>query len=134
MAGFKTPVFCFLWLLALVIPSFALLEEKFVSFTSGNSSVSIHDAVIVSDSNDPPAVQIAARALAKDFEEITGSRPKNVSWSGDGSIGNGTDVNAIIFGTVDSDLISALVDDDKLDVSDVEGKWETFQTTVVKGP
>ena len=134
MAGHKTPIICLLYLLSIAIPSFALLEEKFVAFTSGNSSVSIHNAVIIHDGDDPAGVQIAARALAKDLEQITGSRPRNITWINDGSVVNGTDTNAVIFGTVDSGLISALVDDDKLDVSDVEGKWETFQTTVVNDP
>jgi hypothetical protein len=134
MAGHKTPIICLLYLLSIAIPSFALLEEKFVAFTSGNSSVSIHNAVIIHDGDDPAGVQIAARALAKDLEQITGSRPRNITWINDGSVVNGTDTNAIIFGTVDSGLISALVDDDKLAVSDVECKWETFQTTVVNDP
>ena len=41
----------------------------------------------------------------------------------------------IIVGTIGrSDIIDRLIDDGKLDVSDIEGKWESFVTKVVENP
>ena len=132
----KSLILSFVSLWLLIIPStLALLEESFVAFSNGNGSIPIHNAVIVHDAEDPAGVQIASRAIVVDFEQITGSRPQNITWDGSGSPGNGSSIDtAIIIGTVDSDLIQAIVDNDKLDVDDISGKWETFKTTVVSEP
>lgn len=125
--------FPLLWLWMLMLPSAtSLLEERFIAFSASDGSISIHNAVIVHDSRDPAGVQIAADSLVNDFEQITGSRPKNATWDKDsGPLGNGT---AILIGTVESDLIRTIVENGKLDVDDIEGKWETFKTTVVSEP
>lgn len=134
MAGSIWALLPLLCLFSIFAPTLALLEEKIVAFSTDNGSLPIHDAVIIHDGGDPTGIHIAARALVQDFEEITGSRPRNITWAGDDSIGNGTSTNAIIIGTTDSDLIGTLVENDDIDVSEIEGKWETFKTTVVRGP
>lgn len=115
------------------LPSvFALLEERFVAFSASNASISIQNAVILHDAEDPAGVQIAVQSLADDFEEITGTRPQNITWDdGSGPLGNGT---AIIIGTVESQLIKIIAEDGKIDVDGLQGKWETFQTSVVSEP
>lgn len=125
-----------LWLSAiLLIPhASALLEEKFVTFTESDGAIPIHNAVIVHDVDDPAGVQIAARALVNDFEQITGSKPRNLTYDEGLSSGNGTIDRAILIGTVDSELIKAIAGNSDLDVESLEGKWESFTTTLVSEP
>ena len=126
----------FLWLSALpLVPNAsALLEEKFVVFSESDGAVPIHDAVIVHDVDDPAGVQIAARALVNDFEQITGSKPRNLTYDEGLPSGNGTIETAILIGTVDSELIRAFVENSDLDIEALEGKWESFTTTLVSEP
>lgn len=112
----------------------ALLEERFVAFEEVDGSIPIHNAVIVHDAEDPAGVEIAANALVTDFEQITGSKPRNLTYDGGISSGNGTIDTAILIGTIESDLIKAIVGNGDLDVDDLEDKWETFKTIVVSEP
>lgn len=124
-----------LWLSTLSSLTFtsALLEERFVDFSSSDDAISIHNAVIVHDGEDFIGIQIAAHSLVGDFEQITGKRPDNVTWDGDsGSLGNSS--TAVLIGSIGSDLIQTIVENGKIDVDDIEGKWETFKTSVVSEP
>ncbi|TGJ86992.1 hypothetical protein E0Z10_g1737 [Xylaria hypoxylon] len=112
-----------------------LLEESIVSFESADTSVSLHDASIVYSADDPVGVEISVTSLAEDLESITGTRPSVIK------IGNGESIecakcadSVIIAATVDSNLIGAMVQAGKLDVSSIDGKWETYQTSVVDEP
>lgn len=150
----RTP---FLTLLALAGVSQALLEEKFVIFKPATGAVPIHNASIIYAGDDPVGVKIAATSLADDLASITGNTLTLTPYEG-GDAGtapapvlrpqNADDVvftvpmleirvassTAILAGTVDSALIRRLVENGKLDVSDIQGKWESFKTTVVEEP
>ncbi|GAP93036.1 hypothetical protein SAMD00023353_10200140 [Rosellinia necatrix] len=112
-----------------------LLEEIIVSFESAEAFVPLHDASIVYGEDDPVGVEIAATSLADDFEAITGTRPSLIKVEGGESpqCAGCTD-NAIIIATSDSSLVKAMVQSGKLDVSEIEGKWETYQTSVADDP
>ncbi|KAI1822998.1 hypothetical protein F4861DRAFT_540397 [Xylaria intraflava] len=111
-----------------------LLEESVISFDRTDASVPIHNSSIVYSADDPVGVEIAVTSLAEDLGAITGTRPAVIK------IANGTiqcatcGANAIIVSTVDSRLAKDLVQRGKLDISAIEGKWETYQTTVVDDP
>lgn len=125
-----------LWVSALsLLPSAsALLEERFVAFSESDGSISIHNAVIIHDVEDPAGIQIAANSLVKDFEQITGNRPRNATYDGGLGSSNGTMDTAVLIGTIDSELIKAVVENADLDLDDLEDKWETFKTAVVSEP
>ncbi|KAI0201162.1 hypothetical protein F4808DRAFT_128973 [Astrocystis sublimbata] len=114
-----------------------LLEETIISFERVEASVPLHNASIVYDSSDPIGVEIGATSLAEDLEAIVGIRPSviKVGAGAEESIGceNCHDY-AIIAATVESDLITAIVRDTSLDVSGIEGKWESYRTSVVDDP
>jgi len=120
----------------LLRPSFALLEDAFVSFTPSNGTLNIVGATILVAADDFVGVHIAARSLASDLEQITGAKPdlRNVT-------GNSTQPGnsnfalkaAIITGSVNSSLIRQLSANDVIDVSELKG-WETFKTSVVVNP
>lgn len=118
-------------LLAVVHGTRALLEEPFVAFERFGDSVALHDATIIHDVQDAETVKIAVRSVASDWEDITGRKAATCRWAGN-STNACTAETAIIVGTVGSGLIEEL--GGKVDVSDIEGKWETFKTFVVSEP
>jgi hypothetical protein len=114
---------------------------------SHGSPVSIH-----ADAGDWPGVLRAAHDLAIDFGRVTGTNgtltasgeaTANASMifnvtgiSGDWSVGAGAAANStagtIIVGTIgNSSLIDAMIASGQLDVSQIEGQWEAYVSTVV---
>src|SRR5690606_1907934 len=81
------------------------------------------------DPNDHKGVLRVAEDLQKDIERVTGKLPalnKNTQ--------PGTKL-AVIAGTIgNSKLIDDLVKNKKLDVSSLQGKWETFSISTVNNP
>ncbi|MCR5710644.1 MAG: glycosyl hydrolase 115 family protein [Bacteroidales bacterium] len=87
-------------------------------------------AEILTDSADYPVVDIAAGLLADDVERITGVKPgRNMDASTD-RLPKGA---VLIAGTVGhSRLIDGLVEKGLLDVSGIQGKWESFLITTIR--
>lgn len=85
-------------------------------------------ATIVIDSSDAQVVSIVALALSNDIKLITGKKPA-ISQKVEG---NGYPV---IIGTLgQSKLIDSLASMGKIQIENVEGKWETFCLSVVDNP
>lgn len=118
---------------------------------------------LVLDGADWPGVLRASHDVAADFGRVTGVNGSvqivNGGHGGNGTYPNGTVSHGstifnvtgktswslpatggsaggmIIAGTVgNSSLIDNLVKSGKLDVSEIEGKWEAFVSTVIKSP
>lgn len=118
----------------LAIPCCALLEESFVGFTPGNGSVALSQASILIDFNDFAGVRIAANSLASDFNAVLGSAPDVVSYRSDSVSTDGRGTAVIIGSITNSSVIQDLIDSKKLDVANIEGKFETFVTSIVHNP
>ena len=118
---------------ALFLPAGALAQQSaYVVPTSASGSfplaVAGRVAPLLVDPADDPAVRRAARDLAADLGRVTG-----VTAAVQDTVGPGGDV--VIIGTVGkSALLDRLVRARKLDVSAVQGRWETFQLQVVERP
>ena len=139
----------------------ALGQKATIDFTAGNGSYLLatrsSSVNLILDGADWPGVLRAANDLAVDFGRVTGlngtlntngkSGSKsaanifnvtgiNQDWSvGSAAAGNATSKGTIIAGTIgNSSFIDALVKNGKLDVSEIEGKWEAFVSAVVKNP
>jgi hypothetical protein len=112
--------------------TFALLEEKFVSFSAGNGTLNIVGATVLADADDFVGVHIALRSLVADLEQITGTKPLYWNYTANATVPD-TD-RSIIVGSVNSTLIRALAARGILEVSDIDGKWEVFKTAVVENP
>ncbi len=88
-----------------------------------------HAASILIDPNDSQTVILAAKLFAEDVERVCGIRPavvSNISGSG---------AHCVIIGSLESSaLIRRLVEAKKLDVSEIEGAWESCQTEVINNP
>jgi hypothetical protein len=84
---------------------------------------------LVLDPNDEPGVLRAARDLQSDIERVTGVRPELLTRDG------AQPETAIIAGTIGhSALVEELVRRGKLDVRELQGRWESFLTEVVDSP
>ncbi|KAI1801236.1 glycoside hydrolase family 115 protein [Daldinia bambusicola] len=117
----------------------ALLEESFVAFSSTDGAIPIHNAGLAYDGDDPVGVEIAIESLTQDFEDITGKRPSKISLNlgGDGtSCDTVFDVDIantlVVAATANSTLAKKLVECKLFDISEIEGKWESFKTALVK--
>ncbi|MDQ8199729.1 glycosyl hydrolase 115 family protein [Pelagicoccus enzymogenes] len=77
---------------------------------------------------DAAVVGIAAEALADDIERVTG-----IAATASTAAPSASEV--ILIGTLGSSpLIDALVNDGKIDVSTIQGKWEAYTAAVVENP
>ncbi|MGY5353367.1 glycosyl hydrolase 115 family protein [Wenyingzhuangia sp. IMCC45467] len=78
------------------------------------------------DKSDAKVVEIAAKMLVDDIRKTT---TKYIEINGD------VHKYSIIAGTVgESSLIDRLIDDEKIEVSDIEGKWETYKIELIEKP
>ena len=114
----------------------ALLEERIVQFHEGESTIPITHSNIVYSQDDEVGVHIAAANLANDLELITGSGRETFQWQGpDSPLSDSSSCEtAIIVGSLNSSLIRHLAKEVIVDVSELDGKWESFMTTVVDQP
>jgi len=106
----------------------AAAQESYISFNPVENGFSLNSVTLFLDAKDYEGVQLVAKDLQTDFERVTGNEPEISTKK----------VNAeypVIIGTLGkSELIDKLVSNNKLDVSDIEGKWENFLIEVVKNP
>lgn len=84
-------------------------------------------AAVLTDPGDHPGLIRAANDLREDLERVSGHLPPH----GAGESGG----RAVIVGTIGRNaLIDRLIDEDRLDVSAIEGEWEGFVHQVVDNP
>ncbi|MBN1308520.1 MAG: glycosyl hydrolase 115 family protein [Chitinispirillaceae bacterium] len=113
------------------IPARGVSEYVTTTYTTGDVRLVYDNAAsdIYVAANEPPAVVRCVKDLAADIQRVTGKLPaiKNSS--------TGLSAHAIIVGTLDnSALIKSLVSDGKINVTEVQGQWETFQVQTVANP
>lgn len=114
-----------------------MFEQSIVGFEAGGFS--LVGAQILVDSEDYQSVHIAACNLAKDFLAVTGvSGSRSVTTEAE-EVAELKDEpkskNCIIVGSLDqSSTIRTLVEENKVDVTAIKGKWETWLTTFVSSP
>ncbi|KAH8126788.1 hypothetical protein LI328DRAFT_60877 [Trichoderma asperelloides] len=105
-----------------------MLEQKIVSFEPGDG-FSIVGANIFADEQDFPGVIIAATNLSQDFTKVMGHQSNPIVKTGPSA---SPTKSCIIIGSLDkSPTIRLLRDQGKIDPSRIEGKWESWMTTVV---
>ena len=103
-------------------------NDNFALSSSGNS------APLYASSQDYPGVIRVLKQLQTDIEKVTTASPRlTVVSSGTNTIPNSKEI--VLVGTIGkSPFIDKLIQDKKLDVQGVAGKWETFLIQVVKNP
>ncbi len=108
-------------------------DETFISFEKDSKNFALFsDGILVPvcvDSYDFPGIVKISQYLVSDLEKVTGQKPVLFT---DYLPAN---TEAIIIGTIGkSPLINHLVEGKKIDVRDIEGKWESSLIQVVKEP
>ncbi|PGH05489.1 hypothetical protein AJ79_06796 [Helicocarpus griseus UAMH5409] len=136
-------------LLACALPlielSQALGQKQVISFSPEGDSVRLagrkNPGTLILDAEDWPGVLRTGEDLAADFKRVTGTGltrfviNRTVDESYHRSTQSNTGNGVIIAGTIGkSFLIDELIKTGKIDVADIEGKWESFQTQVVSNP
>lgn len=134
-------VFSFLLsLVCLIQNTVALGQNATITFSSTKEATlqlagNGQSPQILLDRSDWPGVLRAAGDLATDFGRVTGVNGSTAYVSGlNGTYHNST-AGTIIAGSIgNSTIIKSLVKSGKIDVSDIEGKWEAFVSKVVDSP
>ena len=110
----------------------ALFEPPIVSFDEG---FDITRPLIAVDADDHVGVHIAANAVADDFERVTGTRGQTANATADDVPAPGNGTALVLVGSLDSSaVIQSLITAEKLNTSEIAGKWESFVVAVVDAP
>ena len=118
----------FLTIIAFLLLSTLAVAQTIIAEKASTNSFALTNTIICTDINDDAVVQIAAGSLQKDIEAVTGRRPSLSS-----SLPSSK--NIIIIGSVEkSSLIKQLIQQKKINVSSIKGKWEAYQVQTISNP
>ncbi|KAG6820068.1 hypothetical protein H0H93_005692 [Arthromyces matolae] len=114
-------------------------QDTCVTFQSSSTAVPIVSknkaAPILISADDWPGVQRAAADFASDIQKVTGVQPSLTNVTSSTASKNLKSTTPIIVGTLGkSSLIAAVVNATNLDVSSIQGQWESFIAREVKNP
>ncbi|KAF8900166.1 hypothetical protein CPB84DRAFT_1847416 [Gymnopilus junonius] len=130
-----------LGILALLHRADAIGQTTCVSFTSSKDSFAIvnngNTASILISPDDWPGVQRAAADFQADIQRVTSVKPSltNYTVAATPAASKPPASAPIIIGTLGkSPLIDHIVNASDVDVSSIQGKWESFMTRVVSNP
>ncbi|KAL4958745.1 uncharacterized protein BDV14DRAFT_207467, partial [Aspergillus stella-maris] len=109
-----------------------MFEDTFASHNPEEGALSLLGAPIILDENDYEGLRIAVGNLADDIAKVTDCTPPRVIHS----VGEESTVPvAIIVGSLtESSFIRSLIEESKLDPTNIQGKWETYTTAVIDEP
>jgi len=104
-------------------------QTVFVAHEPADGATSLVNAPIIVDGEDFGGIQLAATTLTKDIAQVTGEQEPSIDSERTAS------PCVIIVGSVQrSTFIQGLASSGRIDVSAVEGKWETWCTVLVDAP
>ena len=120
---------CLLFLFSFIQKTFA---QNIVSTTAAPGSFVLSNATetaqIIVDKNDDWLVNKAAGLLQTDVEKVTGKKPAIADKVA-------ASKNMVIIGSLEnSSLIKKLISNKKLDVKNLQGKWEAFRLQTIDKP
>ena len=102
--------------------------QSYISFETVEDGFALNSPTFILDSQDHQGVHLVAEDLQADFENVTGYRPELTSAEIKGDY-------PVLIGTLGKHKwIDSLVQKKKINVSNIEGKWETFIIEIVKDP
>ena len=97
-----------------------LSSDRFTLIQNGNP------ISLLLDETDDIGVQIAAKALQKDFKMVSGKEAKILNEPSEKSV--------VIIGTLESKYIKQIIKNKKLDKKELEGKYEKYIMTTIANP
>lgn len=112
-----------------------MAEEQIVTFEGSSDLLQLVGASILVDPSDFKGIQHAGRALTEDFGRVTRDKSNPFLLVAESQSQPLSTDTAIIIGCIDSCwMLKKLVTENKLDVQAIQGKWESFTTSVVTDP
>lgn len=102
-------------------------ERGFVIASANNAA----DIYVDPQGSEYDGLSIIAEAFSKDVELVSGEKPEVKT---DLAKVSGTPIIAGAIDENDSGIISQLISSNKISVSDIRGKWETYKIQVVDNP
>jgi hypothetical protein len=110
-----------------------MFEDKIVDFEPSAGSIPLVGATIVVGLSDYPGIIRAAKDLARDFGRVTkGDSSPVVLVTSQEDYAQINTKTAILIGSVGSSfLVKRLVENGKLNTEAIDGKWESFTTSVL---
>ncbi|KAF3040458.1 hypothetical protein E8E12_002939 [Didymella heteroderae] len=104
-------------------------RTTFVAYEPAAGAISLANAPIIIDREDFEGIRIAAATLAKDIARVSGEEEPTISSEQSAS------PCVIIVGSIQrSTFIHDLASSGRIDITMVEGKWETWCTVLVDAP
>jgi hypothetical protein len=108
-----------------------MFEQPIVTFEGGRGFSLIGTDILI-DPDEFEGVRIAAKNLCKDFAKVTGQGGNIVLTTPTGGV---KPKSCIIVGTIsNSKTIRQLKSDQRIDLSGIDGKWESWITQCVSNP
>lgn len=113
----------------------ALGQKTLIAFNETSSAdfplVSSTAAPILVSSSDFPGVKRAVATWAGDIGNVTSQTPKVLNELTEGFNTSGSVV--VVVGSVGSPFVNTLVNAGAMNVSDIQGRWESFKIQIVDG-
>jgi len=127
------PIVLLLFLFGISAKSHAINGDKYIVNKASAENFPLASkgkvASVLVSVNDFPGVLKVAGHLENDLFKVTNIHPKQIN-----SISEATDY-VVIIGTIGkSEIIDQLVREGKIDVTQLQGKWEKFTTQIVDNP
>ncbi|RMY39998.1 hypothetical protein D0866_01555 [Hortaea werneckii] len=113
-----------------------MFETDIVQFRATDNCVCLNDACIIVARDDYPGIKKAAHNLSNDLGTVLNQAPTAVSETAlDEQDSIPVTDTAIIVGSIESNpILQRLEEDGKIDIKSLQGKWESFMTSVVRDP
>ena len=111
-----------------------MFETDIVQFlATDDDCVCLNDACIIVAIDDYPGIKIAAHNLSNDLGTVLNQAPTAISETALDDL-PATNM-AIIVGSIESSpILKRLAENGKIDTKSLQGKWESFMTSVVRDP
>lgn len=104
-------------------------QTSFVAHEPATGAVSLVDSPIIVDREDFEGIHVAAASLAGDIARVTGGKAPTITPEKSPS------PCVIIVGSIQrSKLVQELVSRGVIDITAIEGEWETWCTGLVEAP
>lgn len=105
-----------------------MFEPKFAGREPSPGALYLTGATVFVDDNDFAGVRLAAANLSKDLEAVTGHASEMSSRAPP------RQRTCIVIGSIEkSPTVQRLAQDGQLDVSGIQGRWECYVTSLVRG-
>ncbi|KAI7541458.1 glycoside hydrolase family 115 protein [Hortaea werneckii] len=114
-----------------------MFETEIVQFrATDDDCVCLNDACIIVARDDYPGIRKAAYNLSNDLGTVLNHAPTAISETALNEQDSLPATNtAILVGSIESSpILQRLAEDGKINVQSLQGKWESFMTSVVKDP